>query len=220
MEPGVGGWGNVGGLGCSDRQLLGGLVYVSKRGPGRSRRGRRARREDRLVVRVGASRRDRMLRRRQLPGWGGVDWSRKRGSRGNGLVACVVRGILLVVHRGERRRRQRSRSGRLGRGEPGASHDHLAELGDGNPLDRVELKDAPHDGVQLMGDGQNGAEELRVLHVSTEGAVLERSTLPWVAATGQVDQDDTKTPDVVGCRGVARVGLGCGSLAFWKDVST
>ena len=111
-----------------------------------------------------------MLRR---PGRRGVHWAGKGSNRGNTLVASVVGGLLSIVHWSERWGRQRRSGSRFGRGEAGATHDQLTELRNGDPLGRVELKDAPHDGIQLRGNGKNGSQELGVLHVGTESAVLE-----------------------------------------------
>ena len=157
-----------------------------------------------------------MLRR---PGGWRVNWSGKGSNGRNGLVASVVGSLLSIVHWGEGRGRQRRGSRRLGCGEAGASHDQLTKLRNGDPLSRVELKDAPHDGIQLRGDGKNGPEELGILHVGTEGAVLERGALPWVAAACEVHQDYSEAPHVVGCGRVAGVSLWRCSLAFCQALA-
>lgn len=57
--------------------------------------------------------------------------------------------------------------------------------------------------MELVGDGKDGLEEVCITAVSCKGGVVEGGLLPWVTATGEVDEDDTKSPDVVGCGGVA-----------------
>ena len=138
----------------------------------------------------------------------GVDgtWQRSHGRNSMGLVAVVVSA--------ERRRWQRRRNCRLGGREGRAVEDHLSDLGDGGSLSRVEIKDVPENGVKLQGNGKDGPQELRVLHESPEGAVLGRSTLPRVASAGEVDENDSKAPDVVGCRSIAGVSLRRCCLTF------
>jgi len=145
---------------------------------------------------------------------GRVHWARKGCNLWRSLVASVVDGFLDVVDGVEGRRRQWCRNSSLGGSEGRAPVDHVADLGDGGPLGRVELKNALENGIELQGDGKNGPQEVGVLHESTEGAVLGRSTLPRVASAGEVDKNDTKAPHVIGGRSVARVGLWCRRLAF------
>lgn len=142
----------------------------------------------------------------------GVDstWQRSHG-RKRGLVAVIVGA--------ERRRRQRSRDCRLSGRKSRAVDDHLSNLWDGSSLGRVELEDAPENGVELQRDREDGPQELRILHESTESAILRRSALPRVASTGEIDEDDSETPDVVRCRSIARVGFGRSCLTFWHEVS-
>ena len=64
------------------------------------------------------------------------------------------------------------RSTRGRHGEPGTLDDELPQLGDGDPLQRVTLKDAPEDGVQFGRERENGLEKVGVLEVSPEGGIL------------------------------------------------
>lgn len=145
-----------------------------------------------------------------LEGRGRVGWAWQRSDcRDSVLVVGVVSRVTAVVHWAEGRRGQGSSNRSLGGREARASLNHLANLRDRSPLSWVELEDAPQNSIQLQGDGKDRPEELGVLHEGTEGAVLEGSTLPWVASTGQVDEDDSQAPNIVGRRGVAGVGLGC-----------
>lgn len=106
-------------------------------------------------------------------GWDRVSRAGK-GSNGRHDLRLVVSSFLLgIVHRGEGRSGQRRGSGRLGSSEPRALDDEVTELGDGDPLGWVKLKDALHDGIQFSGNRQDGAQELGVLHVGAEGAVFE-----------------------------------------------
>lgn len=88
----------------------------------------------------------------------------------------------------------------LGRtlGEPGLALHPLDQLREGDPVCRVEVKDPPQDGIALISDGQNGLQEVGVLAVGLVGGILDGCALPRVASTSQVDQDDTKGPNIVG----------------------
>jgi len=121
------------------------------------------------------------------------------GGDGGRLVASAEEGIPGILHRsGRRSRERRSRNGLAG-SEARAPHDHVSQFRNGDPLGRVKLEDALQDGIQFRGNGKNAPEELGVLHVGAESAVLKRGTLPGVASTGQVDQNDSKAPHVIGC---------------------
>lgn len=89
-------------------------------------------------------------------------------------------------------------SGRSLCSETGASHETLAKFIDRDPAVRVDLEDSLEDTVELVRDGQDGLEEVTILHVSPEGGIIYRCSLPWVAATSQVDKNDTQCPHIVG----------------------
>jgi hypothetical protein len=74
----------------------------------------------------------------------------------------------------------------------------LNQLREGNPGGRVQVEDPPQDGIALISDRQDGLEEVGILPVGLVGGVLNRRTLPRVAAAGQVNQDHAKGPDIVG----------------------
>ena len=124
---------------------------------------------------------------------------RQRGSRltilgsGNSDLNGGVVGILRDHHHffqdnGRRRRLH---------GEAGTLDDELPQLRDGDPLQGVTLKDPPQDGVQLGRERENGLEEIGVLEVRPERGIFSRSPLPWVAATGQIDQNHAQGPDII-----------------------
>jgi hypothetical protein len=138
----------------------------------------------------------------------GVDgtWQRGHGRNRRGLVAVVIGA--------ERRRRQRSRNCGFGGCEGRAVEYHLPDLGNGGSLSRVEIKDAPEDGIKFQRNGKDAPQELGVLHERAESAVLGRSALPRVASAGEIDKNDSKAPDVVGCRSVAGVSLRRCRLTF------
>lgn len=84
-----------------------------------------------------------------------------------------------------------------GHGEARAIQNQFTEVRNGNPLHGIAFEDATQDVDHLVGQGQDGLEKGRILQVGTERGILDRGTFPWVAAAGQVDQDDTQTPDVI-----------------------
>lgn len=109
-------------------------------------------------------------------------------SNGDGIEGCV--GVVQFRGRG-------IREFDLG-GEARAAENQGPEVGDRDPARGIAFEDAPQDAVQVWGQGQNGAEESGVLEVGAEGGVLDRGALPWIAAAGQVDQNDAQAPDIVG----------------------
>jgi hypothetical protein len=62
--------------------------------------------------------------------------------------------------------------------------NQITQLLNGNPVGRVEFKDTPQDGVELGGKREDCPQKPRILHISTESAVLKGSPFPGVAATG------------------------------------
>lgn len=132
------------------------------------------------------------------------------GGRGESLLIVVVvdNGVLfarvledLLLGAG-----RRSSNSSLGRhGEVGAGHDAAAKLRDADTEFGVGVEDAAKNVVEIIRKREDGLEEAGRADVGAVGRVLERSLLPWVTATGEVDEDDTETPDVVGSAHV--VGL-------------
>lgn len=94
--------------------------------------------------------------------------------------------------------------------EAGASHDAAAKFWHGDAHVRVWVEDVSQDIIEVIRQRQDGLEEAWRAGVRTVGRVLDRSLLPRVAATCQVDQDNTKAPDIIGCTHV--VGLPCSGL--------
>lgn len=135
----------------------------------------------------------------------------------SGLVSSGALVVGLERRRWERSGRVDGRSGGLR--EPGTSEDGIPQLRDSDPGVGVGVEYSPQDGIKLVGDGQDGAEKVGVLHEGAEGRVLKRGLFPWVAAAGEVDQNDAQGPDVVGGRLVGSVGLGVWLLAFCGAVS-
>lgn len=99
--------------------------------------------------------------------------------------------------------------------------EHLElELLNGDSLQRVEFKNPLENHVQLGGDWENSLKEIWVLHESPESRVLVGSFFPWVASTGQVDQDDTETPDIVWCASIISVLRSLILALCWQSIST
>lgn len=115
-----------------------------------------------------------------------------------------------------RRRRGNSRS----LSEAWALKDHLVQLSNAASATSIGLEAFAENRVKLVRKRQNSLEKVPVLHVSPEGGILTRGTLPWVAAASQVDQNDTKRPDIVGGREVVRHGLRVALLALRRHVES
>ena len=77
-------------------------------------------------------------------------------------------------------------------GEAGAAHNQVTELGHGYAPSWVDLEDALEDEVELIGDGQDRAEEVAVTPEGLERGVVHGGALPWVAAARQVHEDDSE----------------------------
>jgi hypothetical protein len=75
----------------------------------------------------------------------------------------------------------------------------LNQLREGNPGGRVHVEDPSQDGIALISDGQDGLEKVGILPVGLVGRVLNRRTLPRVAAASQVNQDHAQGPHIVRC---------------------
>ena len=138
----------------------------------------------------------------------GSDW----GLGELGTSEVELGHLLKVRERRLRERRAVHRSGSIG--EPGACHDAGPQLGDGDPLHGIRLKDLLEDGVQTGRQGEDGSQELAILEVGPVRAVGLGGTLPRIAATGEVDQDHTEGPDIIGCGSVAIRSSGRGLLAL------
>lgn len=140
---------------------------------------------------------------------------------GEGLEGALL-GVVedSILHRLLLNRRVRWRDG-LGRSlckSRPALHP-LNQLWKSDPGRRVQVKDSPQDFIALICDGQDGLEEVGVLPEGLVGGVLNRRTLPGVAAASQIDEDHTKGPDIVGSRLVASHGVRVCLLTFCANVS-
>lgn len=161
--------------------------------------------ESRLRCAVYRSRRRRGRRKRSLRAIEHLLGSRISRSREGleGAFLAVLEERILVDWLFHDRRVRRCDGLVRTLGKPGLALHSLDQLWESDPSLRVEVENPPQDGIALIGDGQNGLEKVGILAVSLVGGVLNRSTLPRVAATSQVDKDHTKGPHVVGRRLVA-----------------
>lgn len=87
-------------------------------------------------------------------------------------------------------------------GEVGAVDNSLLQLSNGDPLLWVSLKNPAKDVVQVIRQRQDGLQKLRILGEGLVCGILNGRLLPWVTATGEIDQNHAKGPDVVGCASV------------------
>lgn len=131
-----------------------------------------------------------------------VRGSRRKGSAIEVLVdGCGAVGIVDRLRRG--RRSRQGLGGRLN-SELRARENAVPELRQRNSLIWVASEDPSQDVVQFVRQGENSLEEIRASRKGTVSGILKRSLLPGVATTGQVDQNDTKAPDIVGGAEVER----------------
>jgi hypothetical protein len=89
-------------------------------------------------------------------------------------------------------------------GEEVNVENELAKAIESDAVLGVEGKDLGEDGEALVRDGEDPAKEEGVLQEGGERLVVGRRTPPGVAATDEVDQDDTQGPDVGSAGGVGR----------------
>jgi hypothetical protein len=154
---------------------------------------------------------------------GGVTWGKRtliiRGGRGQRRVVVVVvdDGILGRNVFGDvvwwSRWCRYNRHGR--HGKHGAGHNPGSELRKSNPLLGDRFEDSSQNVVQFFRQRENGLQEVLGSGIGTVSRVLEGSLFPWVASTGEVDEDDSKAPDIIG--GAKVVGLPSrGVQAFWR----
>lgn len=86
--------------------------------------------------------------------------------------------------------------------ESGAVMNPVAELWNCDSLCWIDLEDPAQNQVQLSRQWKNGPEETGIFQESSESAIALRSTLPWVSSTSEVDEDDTKGPNVIWSRSI------------------
>jgi len=102
-------------------------------------------------------------------------------------------------------------------GKPPACLDPGLQLGQSNPLVRVPGENPSQDVVQFIRHWEDALEGIWATGIGPVGGVLERGLLPWVASTGQVDQDHSEAPDIIGGAEVKR-SPGIVVQAFWTHV--
>jgi hypothetical protein len=103
-------------------------------------------------------------------------------------------------------------------GESSAEDDGPSELLEGNALARAGVEDLSEDCVEFVREGEDGLEKVGVAEVGGVGLVAGVGSLPRVASTGEVDEDHTERPDVVGSRLVA--GRASALVAFRRHVKS
>ena len=69
-----------------------------------------------------------------------------------------------------------------------------------------------------MGDGKDGTEKVLVVDVGSECLVGRTSLAPGVSTAGQVDEDDTKGPEIIGGSIVLFQSLKETTLALGREV--
>ena len=75
--------------------------------------------------------------------------------------------------------------------------DPAAQVADRAPRLGREGKDAPEDGVDGVGDGQDLGEEVGVAEVLAKRVVLPRRLLPRISTADEVDENDAQRPHIV-----------------------
>lgn len=121
-----------------------------------------------------------------------------RGTRGQRSLECVVNGSqrplngLLDLHRFV-----------LGLRKARTIEDEMPEFRQGDSVHRVKLEDALYDVVELIREWENACQEVWVLDKGPESLVGGCGrTLPGIATTGEIDENDTQRPDIVSRRGI------------------
>lgn len=121
-----------------------------------------------------------------------------RGTRCQRSLECVVNGSqrpldrLFDLHRFV-----------LGLRKARTIEDEMPEFRQGDSVHRVELEDALYNVVELIREWENACQEVRILDEGSKSLVGGCGrTLPGIATTGEVDEDDTQRPDIVSRRGI------------------
>ena len=70
--------------------------------------------------------------------------------------------------------------------ESRAANDQLPKLVQCYAAVRVHLEDPLENEVKLVGNGQDGLEEIAITHEGLEGTVVKARALPRVATAGEV----------------------------------
>jgi len=74
---------------------------------------------------------------------------------------------------------------------------------EGDALARIGVEDLAEDGVEFVRDRKDGLQKVWVAEISRVRLVSRICPLPWISSAGEVDEDHSKGPDVVGGRLVA-----------------
>ena len=74
------------------------------------------------------------------------------------------------------------------------------------------------DDVERVRNGENGAQEIGIVHVCPESVVRGTSLSPWIAAASEIDEDDTEGPDIVLLRIIRFKTFKQAALALWTQV--
>ncbi len=86
--------------------------------------------------------------------------------------------------------------------ELGTFEDAMLQLTNGNPVFWVAIKDHAKNVVQFIRQRQNGLQEITVPGESLVCGILSGSLFPWVAATCEIDKNDTQGPNIIGSASV------------------
>jgi len=120
-------------------------------------------------------------------------------SWGKGCVKWDVPG---VIYRSTKRRRK-ERLRRNGCSEGGTTDDHVFEFRNSNPFRGITFKNASQYAIKLLRKRQDRFEKFWVPQKGSESGVFDGSLFPWIAATGKIDQDNSKRPHIIGSRCIA-----------------
>jgi hypothetical protein len=83
--------------------------------------------------------------------------------------------------------------------ELAAGHDEFTKFWQCNPLGWIRFKYPAEYTVELVRDGKNRAKERSVPHEGPERRVVVTCALPWVSSAGEVHQNHTEGPHIIGC---------------------
>lgn len=88
--------------------------------------------------------------------------------------------------------------------EAGAGTNSVDQLRHSNPHGRVARKYPPQNVVQFIRHGEDGLQKFWVASVCPVGGIFKGGLLPRVASTGEVHQNNTQAPDIIGGTVVGR----------------
>lgn len=82
--------------------------------------------------------------------------------------------------------------------------DAMLEFVHGDAILWVPFENHAKDLIELIREWQDGLQEVAAPGKRPVGGIIIGGLLPWVTPAGQVDQDDTKGPDIIGSAAVGR----------------